>query len=450
MGNIDYDSEKPRGSRRYWIWLISVLLLMLIMSVFIYAVTEAGDYYFGQRSLFISISIAMLMFFLLFLILRYFFLLWFSFVQHIESVSEPDEVGWEPWVSIIVPSYNEETVIERSIRSLLSQQYRNFEIIVVDDGSTDGTSRVARRLEGNYGKTNVRVIRQPNRGKAAALNMGISVASGELVLNVDADSNLHPLTIRKMVRHFRDPHVASVAGNVKVRNRINLWTRLQALEYIEGLNMVRQAQGFFRSVNIVPGPIGMFRKSVLLEVGGYESDTFAEDADLTLKIVTAGYHIRYEPGAISYTEAPETLQQLLKQRYRWTRGILQSMKKRPEDFLQPWKNLTTFFILWYMIFEAILWPAMNIFANVFLISMNVAYGFMGLLLFWFLQLTVLDVVAAIHCVAVEEEDLKLVPYAVVYRIFFVLVIDVCKVFATLEEVAGVKMGWGKLVRTGTE
>ncbi|MBM4370733.1 MAG: glycosyltransferase family 2 protein [Deltaproteobacteria bacterium] len=423
---------------------------MLVIFVFIYAVTEAGDYYFGRRSLFISISITMLIFFLLFLILRYFFLLWFSFVQHIETVSDQDDVGWEPWVSIIVPAYNEEKVIERSIRSLLDQNYRHFEIIVVDDGSRDRTSEVAQKLVGTYGRTMVKVIRQPNRGKAAALNMGISVARGEFVLCVDADSNLHPLSIRRMVRHFRDEKVASVAGNVKVRNRVNLWTRLQALEYIEGLNMVRQAQGFFRSVNIIPGPIGMFRKAVLLEVGGYEHDTFAEDADLTLKIVTAGYHVRYEPGAISYTEAPETLQQLLKQRYRWTRGILQSMKKRPEDFLQPWKNFTTFFILWYMIFEAILWPAMNIFANVFLIGMNVAYGFMGLLLFWFLQLTVLDVVAAIHCVAVEEEDLKLVPYAVVYRIFFILVIDVCKVFATLEEVAGVKMGWGKLVRTGTE
>ena len=448
--NLDYDSEKPKGSRKYGIALITILLLMLIMSVFIYAVTEAGNYYFGQRSLFISISITILIFFLLFLILRYFFLLWFSFIQNIESISDPDEVGWEPWISIIVPSYNEEKVIESSIRSLLNQQYRHFEVIVIDDGSTDKTSEVAQKLVGTYGKTQVKVIRQPNAGKAAALNMGISVAQGEFVLCVDADSNLHPLSLRKMVRHFRDERVASVTGNVKVRNRINLWTRLQALEYIEGLNLVRQAQGFFRSVNIVPGPIGMFRKAVILEVGGYEHDTFAEDADLTLKIVTAGYHIRYEPGAISYTEAPETLQQLLKQRYRWTRGILQSMKKRPEDFLQPWKNLTTFFILWYMIFEAILWPAMNIFANVFLISMNVAYGFMGLLLFWFLQLTLLDVVAAIHCIAVEEEDLKLVPYAVVYRIFFVLVIDVCKVFATIEEVAGVKMGWGKLVRTGTE
>ena len=192
MSKLDYDSEKPRGSRRYWIWLLSVLLLMLVMSVFIYAVTEAGGYYFGQRSLFISISIGMLMFFLLFLIIRYFFLLWFSFVQHIESVSEPDDVGWEPWVSIIVPSYNEERVIERSIRSLLNQQYRNFEIIVIDDGSTDDTSKVAQKLEGNYGRTDVRVIRQPNRGKAAALNMGISVARGEFVLCVDADSNLHP------------------------------------------------------------------------------------------------------------------------------------------------------------------------------------------------------------------------------------------------------------------
>jgi poly-beta-1,6 N-acetyl-D-glucosamine synthase len=444
------DVYAKRGGLRYWVALLGTLFAMLVISVFIFAVTDAGDYYFGRRSLFISISITILIFFLLFLILRYFFLLWFSFVQHIEFISQNSEVGFEPYVSILVPAYNEERVIEKAIRSLLQQDYRNYEIIVIDDGSSDGTSAVAQKLVGTYGQTSVKLIRQQNAGKAAALNMGISAARGEMILCVDADSNLAPDSLAMMTRHFVDPKVAAVAGNVKVRNRHNLITRLQALEYIEGLNLARQAQAFFRSVNIIPGPIGMFRRKIVMDVGGYESDTFAEDADLTLKIVTAGHHIRYEPRAISFTEAPETMHQLLKQRYRWTRGILQSMKKRPDEFLRPWRSFATFAILWYMLFEAVLWPAMNIFANVFLIGMNFAFGFTGLLLFWFLQLTVLDVVAAIHCVAVEEEDLWLVPYAVVYRLFFVLIIDVCKVLATVEEVAGFKMSWGKLVRTGTE
>lgn len=439
--------KKPKST--YPLVFSSVIVFTLFLAIFVHAVTEVRGYYFGQRSLFITISISMLVFFLFVLIARYLILLWFSFMQQLEYLRQREDTGYRPLVTVIVPAYNEERVLQPALESLLRQDYPYFEVIVIDDGSLDQTYLVAQEFVGDYGKASIRALRQPNRGKAAALNMGISVAKGELVLCMDADSNLVPGAISAMVQHFSDRTVAAVAGNVKVRNRKNLWTKLQALEYIEGLNMVRQAQSFFRSVNIIPGPIGMFRRDILLRVGGYESDTFAEDADLTLKLVSFGYGIRYEPRAISMTEAPEELLDLIKQRYRWTRGILQSMKKRPEVLLQPWKSVTTFFILWYMMFETVLWPAMNIFANVFLIGMNLAYGMVGLLVFWFLQLTILDVVAAIHCIAVEEEDLKLAPYAIIYRVIFILIIDVCKVLATVEEVLGFKMTWGKLTRIGT-
>jgi len=437
-----------RTKRFYPIFFLAVILVSLVAAIFVHAVTEVRGYYFGQRSLFITISVSMLIFFLFVLILRYLVLLWFSFMQQLEFLRQKEDGMFHPLVSVLVPCYNEERVLEEALRSLLRQDYPFFEVIVIDDGSQDTTYQVANKLVGDYGNARIRAIRQPNRGKAAALNMGISVSRGELVLCMDADSQLVPWAVSSMVRHFVDKNVAAVAGNVKVRNRSSLWTKLQALEYIEGLNLVRQAQSFFRSVNIIPGPIGMFRRDILLSVGGYESDTFAEDADLTLKLVSFGYGIRYEPMAMSYTEAPDQLLDLIKQRYRWTRGILQSMKKRPEVLLQPWKSLTTFFILWYMMFETVLWPAMNIFANVFLIGMNLTYGLVGLLVFWFLQLTILDVVAAVHCVAVEEEELRLVPYAIIYRVVFVLIIDVCKVLATVEEVLGFKMTWGKLKRIG--
>ena len=438
-----------KPTRAYPLFFLMVVLFSLLAAIFVHAVTEVRGYYFGQRSLFITISISMLVFFLFVLLIRYLVLLWFSFMQQLEYLRMRDDDLYHPLVSVLVPGYNEAKVIDKALKSLLKQEYPFFEVIVIDDGSTDGTYEEARKLSGNYGSATVKVIRQPNRGKAAALNLGISVARGELVLCIDADSELSEDAIRSMVRHFVDKSVAAVAGNVKVRNRKNLWAKLQALEYIEGLNLARQAQSFFRSVNIIPGPIGMFRRDILLSVGGYESDTFAEDADLTLKLVSFGYGIRYEPRAISYTEAPEDLLDLIKQRYRWTRGILQSMKKRPEVLLQPWRSFTTFFILWYMMFETVLWPAMNIFANVFLIGMNLAYGLVGLLVFWFLQLTILDVVAAIHCVAAEEEELGLIPYAIIYRVVFVLIVDVCKVLATIEEVLGFRMSWGKLTRIGT-
>jgi poly-beta-1,6-N-acetyl-D-glucosamine synthase len=438
-----------KRSKLYPIFLMTIVLVTLVLSIFVHAVTEVRGYYLGERSLFITISVSMLIFFLFLLILRYLVLLWFSFMQQLEYLRVDDSGLYRPLVSVLVPAYNEDRVIEAALQSLLRQEYTHFEVIVIDDGSSDKTYKNASKYAGDYGNACIKVIRQPNRGKAAALNLGVSVARGELVLCMDADSNLVPETISAMVRHFVDPGVAAVAGNVKVRNRKNVWAKLQALEYIEGLNLARQAQSFFRSVNIIPGPVGMFRRQILINVGGYESDTYAEDADLTLKLVAMGYGIRYEPRAISMTEAPERLLDLIKQRYRWTRGILQSMKKRPEVLLQPWKSPTTWFILWYMMFETVLWPAMNIFANVFLIGINLTYGLVGLLVFWFLQLTILDVVAAIHCVAMEEEDLGLVPYAILYRVVFVLIIDVCKVLATVEEVLGFKMSWGKLTRVGT-
>ena len=212
--------------------------------------------------------------------------------------------------------------------------------------------------------------------------------------------------------------------------------------------MVRKAQGFFRAVNIVPGPIGVFRKRALESVGGYDSDTFAEDCDLTIKMLTKRWQVVYEDKAIAYTEAPEQLLDLLKQRYRWTRGILQAMRKHRRALVDPRQGLVITATLWYMIFEGIAWPVMNVFAHLLFLFM--AYNFESslFLVFWFAQLTVLDLAAALFCVAAEEEDISLVPYAVFYRLFFALTIDVSKVFATVEELFRLRMDWGKLQRMG--
>jgi cellulose synthase/poly-beta-1,6-N-acetylglucosamine synthase-like glycosyltransferase len=239
-----------------------------------------------------------------------------------------------------------------------------------------------------------------------------------------------------------------VAGNVKVANRDNFWSRLQALEYIEGLNMARRAQSFVRAVNIIPGPIGMFRRDVLLQVGGYDTDTFAEDADLTLKLLAADWRVEYEDRAVAYTEAPESLRALLKQRYRWTRGILQALSKRKGSLFSSSTGLTVWLSLLMMIFEALIWPFMNVVASLFFVIIAVGFGGGTYLVAWWLLLTFLDIAAALHTVVMEEEDLGLVPLAVVYRFFFVLLIDVAKLLATLEEALRVDMTWGKLDRLG--
>jgi biofilm PGA synthesis N-glycosyltransferase PgaC len=272
-----------------------------------------------SQALALQVGVAFILTFLIILILRYVILLWLGYLHHVESDALPEELTEAPPVSVVVPAYNEAPVIESALRSLLELDYPEYEILVVDDGSTDGTAARATALAGDYGRATIRVLTRSNAGKASALNAGIGIARHDYVLCMDADSRISRDSLRVAMRHFRDPRVGAVAGNVKVVNRGTMWSALQALEYIEGLNLARRAQGFLRVVNIVPGPIGIFRREALTAVGGYDTDTFAEDADLTLKILTAGWHITYENRAIAWTEAPERLHDLIKQRYRWTR-----------------------------------------------------------------------------------------------------------------------------------
>jgi biofilm PGA synthesis N-glycosyltransferase PgaC len=394
-------------------------------------------------------TVVVLVLFMIVLVVRYLSLLWLGYLHHVKDGSRrtADDGSFAPPVSIVVPAYNEGPNIAASLRSLLAQRYPRFEVLVVDDGSTDDTYRRAAEFAGRRGAGTVRVVSKSNSGKAGALNTGIALARYPFVLCVDGDSRLSPDTLRRAVRHFRDPEVAAVAGNVKVVNRVNLWTRLQALEYIEGLNMARRAQGFMRAVNIIPGPIGMFRRDAVLRLGGYDTDTFAEDADLTLKILGAGWRVEYEDGAVAYTEAPEDLHSLIKQRYRWTRGILQALLKRRSVLSRP-QSFSTWLSVSMMLFESILWPVMNVLGSLFFVTVALAYGASAYLVGWWLLLTVLDVAAALHTVAMEEEDLRLVPLAVAYRFFFVLLIDVSKLFAMTEEFLKVEMTWGKVERLG--
>ena len=397
-----------------------------------------------------------LLFFLVLLIVRFGMLILYSFMDHLESLYK--ERGKEkvfyredsslPMVSLIVPAYNEGPVIQAAMRSLLALDYPNYEIIVVDDGSTDDTYEKAMVVARETTTLEVRVITKRNGGKADALNTGIALARGEFVLNMDGDTKLSPNTLRACIRHFENSKVGAVAGNVKVLNRENTLTRIQALEYVEGLAMARKAQSFGRVVNIIPGPLGMFRKSVLQQVGGYDRDTFAEDCDLTLKLLMRGWHIEYEPTAIAWVETPSSLLDLLQQRYRWTRGILQATNKHSRALWQPRKAGINCYILWYMLFEGVMWPFSNLLGNLFFAFVGLQYGLAVLLFYWWMQLTLLDVVAAAYCVVIEEEEPSLIFYAVMFRIFYINIIDVSKVFATIDEWRGQAMTWGKLEREG--
>ncbi|MFL5614455.1 MAG: glycosyltransferase [Gemmatimonadaceae bacterium] len=427
---------------------VAVSLLIIAAIVVLAAMLDPSRFTPDPQSTALQIAIAFVLTFLVVLIVRYVLLLGLGYLQHIENRGRDEECTQQPPVTIIVPVFNEETVIEAALRSLLQLRYPAFHVIVVDDGSSDGTFDRANELAGRYGDSDVRVVRKHNGGKASALNAGIALATTEFVLCMDGDSRLHPDTLRFAMRHFTDPRVGAVAGNVKVVNRVNLWTRLQALEYIEGLNTVRRAQGFLRVVNIIPGPIGVFRRAALMRAGGYDTDTYAEDADITLKLLTAGWHIAYEEHAIAYTEAPERYLDLIKQRYRWTRGILQALRKRASWLGSPRRGGAVWLSLLVMLFEAIVWPSMNVVGNLLFTLAALSAGVASGVFYWWALLTMLDVAAALYAVGMEGEDLRLVPYAVAYRFFFITMIDVAKLFATAEEVARVRMSWGKLERVG--
>jgi cellulose synthase/poly-beta-1,6-N-acetylglucosamine synthase-like glycosyltransferase/peptidoglycan/xylan/chitin deacetylase (PgdA/CDA1 family) len=235
--------------------------------------------------------------------------------------------SWGPMVtepvSVIVPAYNEKEGIEDAVRSLAGGDYPAIEVVVVDDGSTDGTALLVEGLT----LPNVRVIRVPNGGKANALNTGIALAKHDLIVTVDGDTVFEPDSIRMLVQPFASPAVGAVAGNVKVGNRSSIVPLWQHIEYVIGFNLDRRLYEVLRCMPTVPGAIGAFRRAALAEVGGISDETLAEDTDVTMALCRAGWRIVYEERARAWTEAPATLEQLYRQRYRWSYGTMQAMWK---------------------------------------------------------------------------------------------------------------------------
>jgi cellulose synthase/poly-beta-1,6-N-acetylglucosamine synthase-like glycosyltransferase len=427
-----------------------IALFIILLSLSVLSVYQLNHLPVNQN-IYVRLGVIFILIFSLIVVARYFLLLLFSMINLYKNVKKelPDIPDSEkPMVSILVPCYNEEKVLKASLESLIQQTYPKYEIIVIDDGSSDDTYLLAKNMEFDNGNVSLRAFTKQNAGKAHALNFGIEKAKGELFLAVDADSKLSTDAVELMANYFADPNIGAVAGSVYVTNTDNLWTKLQALEYVQGLNLVRNGQALFKLVNIIPGPIGMFRKDAVKSIGKYTDDTYAEDCDLTLRLIEAGYKIDYEIDAISYTEAPESLLDLLKQRYRWTRGILQSILKHKNKLFALGSDFSLSMVLWYMLFEAIFWPIASIFANFFIIYMSLASGFGEMLIYWWIIFTILDVSASIYCVSVTKERMYLVLYSIYYRIFFINIINIAKVLATFEEFFGIEMNWGKLERKG--
>ncbi|GHD73608.1 bi-functional transferase/deacetylase [Streptomyces mirabilis] len=225
-------------------------------------------------------------------------------------------------VSVLVPAYNEAKCIENTVRSLMASEHP-IEVLVVDDGSSDGTARIVEDLL----LPNVRVVRQHNAGKPAALNRGLANARHDIVVMMDGDTVFEPTTVRELVQPFADPSVGAVAGNAKVGNRDSLIGAWQHIEYVMGFNLDRRMYDILGCMPTIPGAVGAFRRSALERVGGMSDDTLAEDTDITMALHRDGWRVVYAEKARAWTEAPESVQQLWSQRYRWSYGTMQAIWK---------------------------------------------------------------------------------------------------------------------------
>ena len=352
--------------------------------------------------------------------------------------SRVEETKFFPKISIIVPAYNEEVTIKRCIQSLLDLNYPDHEIIVVDDGSTDKTLKEARKFE----VSGVKVIHQKNQGKPNALNNGILSSNGEIVVTVDADTKLHKESLKRIANRFAaNRSLGAVAGNVKVDPASGLLNILQATEYTTGINLVRKAQSMLGCVMVVPGPIAALKKEAIKRVGFFSDDTFAEDFDITMKILKAGYKVEYEDKAIAYTDAPKNLEDLMKQRRRWYRGMIQVLDKHRDMYLRRKYGYAGMFgvpNLWFDITSSILNIALILLA---LLTGALGESFVSLLglALYFCVESVLGILAISLDPTPKLREFLAVPLLLFYNVF----LDGVRMMTLAEEMVDIIMEWEK-------
>jgi len=275
-------------------------------------------------------------------------------IDRLRKPHRPASPGYNPRVAVLIPAYNEETVIVRTIRSVLNSDYKNIHVIVIDDGSLDRTSEMARNAyAAEIAAGHVQVLTKANEGKAAALNYALDRLTEEIYVGIDADTVIAPDAISKLIPHFEDPLIGAMAGNAKVGNRVNLWTRWQALEYITSQNFERRALDLFHVVTVVPGAIGAWRTAPVKAAGGYPLNTVAEDADLTMNLLEQGLKVDYEDRSLAFTEAPIDASGLMRQRFRWSFGTLQAVWKHRAAFVRN-KAMGLFALPNILIFQMLL------------------------------------------------------------------------------------------------
>ncbi|OGN95617.1 MAG: hypothetical protein A2Y89_06870 [Chloroflexi bacterium RBG_13_51_18] len=360
--------------------------------------------------------------------------------QEIKQLDSPPHV---PPMTVLIPAYNEEKVISRTIESILEASYPNKEIIVIDDGSKDRTYQIAM----GYANRGVKVIHRPNGGKATALNHGILFSRGEIIVIVDADSQITKNTLVELVKPFRDPAVAAVAGNIKVLNRRNFLTNCQALEYIASINIYRRALDVFGSVTVVPGALGAYRREILQSGGSYDPDTLVEDFDVTIKALKTGQIVQASTSAISYTEAPLAVKDFMKQRLRWYRGNFQAMWKHRDAIFNSRYGFLQKLSFPHMVISMIFLPLAGL-VNI-VSSIQIIAGGDGMVLvptfgfFCFLQLLL-----SIMAIQLDGEDMKLSLYSPLLILGYKQICDFVMMRSFFDVLTRKKLKWTSAQRIG--
>ncbi|WP_268542371.1 glycosyltransferase family 2 protein [Candidatus Nitrosotenuis cloacae] len=345
---------------------------------------------------------------------------------------EPVEL---PRMSVLVPAYNEEKVIRTTLEALLATDYPDKEIIAIDDGSKDDTLRIMSEY-----KDRVKVVHKENGGKASALNAGMLYATGSIMVILDADTIIGNSALRHIAKSFADENVVAVAGNIKIRNRINTLTWCQALEYLSGIQIMRRGLDYFGAITIVPGALGAFRKSKLEEAGSYHKETLVEDFDATIKVLRSGMVVSGNNSAIAYTQAPQKLADFYKQRKRWYRGNLQVLRRHSDILLNPRFGYLQRFSYPLLAIHMLVIPFASLLVMAFAVYQLILgnYSFVAFTLGMFVLLQYLLSAMAVR---MDKDDKRMILYSVFLVIGYKQIVDILQLKAVAEEFIGLKAKW---------
>ena len=367
-------------------------------------------------------------------------------IQKFRAKQRVFDATYHPPISVLIAAYNEETVIARTVQSILVNGYDDIEVIVVNDGSKDNTYEVLQQHFANDPR--VIILTQSNGGKSTALNNAIAHAKNNILIAVDADTIFRKGTIQSLVRHFSDPKIGAVSGNARVGNRKKLITRFQSIEYIYGFNLDRRALDLMNAITVVPGAVGAWRKNLIIGLAGFGHDTLAEDTDLTLAIRRLGFTIRYEEAAVAYTEAPEDGKGLAKQRFRWAFGTLQAAWKHRDAMFVPRYGTLGFIALPSIWLFQVLLSALSPFADIYLV-ISLFAGNGAIVLKYYVAFFALELLTGFLAYGLEGVaplDLTLLFFQ---RIYYRQLMHYVLAKSLIYAMRGRLVGWGKLERRAT-